>query len=238
MPTPYLQPAAANYNSPPSHVKKQRGYRICDQCGAVETPRARFRLCGGCLMTQYCSQECQKIHWPGHKAICQHTKSQTAKFATDYAVSPGENIAKNLRKFASVHSSLLAWAGFQALQPKRIPSNIRQNALLVELTSRNSHESHRRFSISGTHIVPRKYVRDPLVLADIERREERCRQNGGIGTLLIIVQCGEVSQVIPVEVARPSEITWDIREDWLQVLHHFVDSGRADFQPISTSPQG
>ncbi|KAL0059162.1 hypothetical protein AAF712_014134 [Marasmius tenuissimus] len=236
--TLYPQPAAANYHTPPSHASKQRGYRICDQCGAVETPRARFRLCGGCMTTQYCSPECQKIHWPGHKPICQHTKAQTAKVAAAYTVSPDENIAKNLRRFTSAHTALLGWAGFQALQLKRIPSNIRQNALLIELSPQHHPESHRRFSISGTHIVSRKYIRDPLVLNDIQRREERCRQTGGIGTLVIIIQCGGVSQVMPVEVDPPSKITWDTREDWLQVLHHFVDSGRTDFQPISTTSRG
>ncbi|KAK7062670.1 hypothetical protein VNI00_000158 [Paramarasmius palmivorus] len=234
----YAQPAAANWNSPATHMQKQRGYRICDQCGAVETPMARFRLCGGCMTTQYCSQECQKIHWPGHKPICQHTKSQTAKVAAAYAVSPDENIAKNLRKFTSAHTALLGWAGFQALQLKRVPSNIRQNALLVEVTPQNHSDSHRRFSIAATHIVPRKYIRDPLVLNDIQRREDRCRQNGGIGTLVIIIQCGSVSQVMPVEVDPPSRISWDSRDDWEYVLQHFVDSGRTDFQPISTTPRG
>jgi len=47
---------------------------------------------------------------------------------------PDENLAKYLRKFTSTHSSLLGWAGFQALQLKRLPANIRQNALLIELT--------------------------------------------------------------------------------------------------------
>jgi ribosomal protein S14 len=40
----YAQPAAANYNTAPLH-----GYRICDQCGTVETPAVKFRLCGGCV---------------------------------------------------------------------------------------------------------------------------------------------------------------------------------------------
>src|ERR1700683_5156545 len=49
----YSQPAAANYYTPASahHAsQKQRGYRICDQCGAAETPATcRFRMCGGCV---------------------------------------------------------------------------------------------------------------------------------------------------------------------------------------------
>ena len=46
----YAQPAAANYYTTPSHpTPKQRGFRLCDQCGAVEQPNLRFRLCGGCV---------------------------------------------------------------------------------------------------------------------------------------------------------------------------------------------
>ncbi|KZT02259.1 uncharacterized protein LAESUDRAFT_815458 [Laetiporus sulphureus 93-53] len=237
----HAQPAAANYFSPPPHTpQKQRGYRVCDQCGAVEQPSgSRFRLCGGCMTTQYCSQDCQKTHWPSHKAICQHTAGQIAA-----AKQPGdvdENLVKNLRKFVSAHSTLLGWAGFQALQLKRLPANVRQNALLIELSYRPSaSDSLHRFTIKNTHIVPRTYVtdNDPLVGADIQRREERCRRAGGIGTAVILVQCGEISQVMPVEVDAPGKITWDSRDDWAEVLRHFVDSGRIDFKPISTTARG
>lgn len=89
-------------------------------------------------------------------------------------------------------------------------------------------------------MVPRTYVtdNDPLVGEDIRRREERCRRGGGIGTAVVIIQCGEVSQVMPVEVDSPSKISWDARDDWLDVLRHFVDTGRTDFKPISTTSRG
>lgn len=46
-----MAPAAANYNTPPTAAPhKQRGYRICDTCGAIEKPTVpKFRLCGGCV---------------------------------------------------------------------------------------------------------------------------------------------------------------------------------------------
>ena len=97
-----------------------------------------------------------------------------------------------------------------------------------------------RFSVVGTHLVQRSYItsRDPLVAADIQRREERCRRNGGIGCAVVLIQCGAVSQVMPVEVDPPSKISWDLREDWSEVLRHFVSSGRTDFKPISTTARG
>ncbi|KAI0819270.1 hypothetical protein BC628DRAFT_1423919 [Trametes gibbosa] len=240
----YAQPAAANYFTAPAHAPpKQRGYRVCDQCGAVEQPHlGRFRLCGGCMTTQYCSQDCQKAHWSSHKPICQHTASQIS--SAKQQPGPGgidEGVVKSLRKFVSAHSSLLSWAGFQALQLKRVPSNVRQNALLIELNYRHSaSDALRRFSVKATHVVPRTYVtdNDPLVGQDILRREERCRKSGGIGCAVIIIQCGEVSQVMPVEVDSPSRISWDMREDWLQTLQRFVEAGRTDFKPISTTSRG
>lgn len=75
------------------------------------------------------------MHWSSHKPICQHTAAQIAG-AKQQPVGPAypdENLAKYLRKFTSAHSTLLGWAGFQALQLKRIPANVRQQALLIEL---------------------------------------------------------------------------------------------------------
>jgi hypothetical protein len=233
----YNQPAAANYYTPSStHTStKPRGYRMCDHCRATETPNnPPFKLCSGCMITQYCSPECQKAHWPSHKAICQHTQAQMRQ----QAAQPDENLLKNLRKFTSAHSSLLGWAGFQALQLKRLPANVRQSALLVQLSPHSHPESHRRFSVVGTQVVPRTYIRDPVVVADIQSREDRCRQNGGIGAAVVIIQCGGVSQVMPIEVDPPAKISWDSRTDWADVLRHFVDSGRTDFKPISTTPKG
>ena len=54
----------------------------------------------------------------------------------------------------------------------------------------------------------------------------------------MILQCGGISQVVPVEVDPPSKITWDEREDWKEVLVSFVSSGRTDFKPISTTKFG
>ena len=72
--------------------------------------------------------------------------------------------------------------------------------------------SYLRFSVKATHIVSRSYVtdNDQLVAADIQRREERCRQRGGIGTVVVILQCGDISQV---EFSRDGSHLYSASED-------------------------
>jgi hypothetical protein len=55
-----------------------------------------------------------------------------------------EGMVRCLRKFASAHEVLLGWAGYQALHLKRVPANIRQCALVIELNYRPHPDSHRR----------------------------------------------------------------------------------------------
>uniref|UniRef100_A0A0G4F6X0 MYND-type domain-containing protein n=1 Tax=Chromera velia CCMP2878 TaxID=1169474 RepID=A0A0G4F6X0_9ALVE len=43
----------------------------CAQCGKAEETE-KLLACGRCMMTKYCSKECQKTHWKagGHKTVC------------------------------------------------------------------------------------------------------------------------------------------------------------------------
>ena len=72
----YAQPAAANYNTAPLNNQRQRGYRICDQCGTVETPAVKFRLCGGCvrslnaLYTDILTNEHPFLRLDDHTILC------------------------------------------------------------------------------------------------------------------------------------------------------------------------
>ncbi len=43
--------------------------RECAECGR----RKGLKCCSRCKAERYCSAECQKEHWPVHKAMCQKT---------------------------------------------------------------------------------------------------------------------------------------------------------------------
>lgn len=97
-----------------------------------------------------------------------------------------------------------------------------------------------RFVIQSARLIPRSHIesRDPLVAKDIERREARCRAAGGIGTAVMLIQCGGISQVMPVECDSPNRISWDSREDWADILERYVEAGRLDFMPLTTTAKG
>jgi hypothetical protein len=55
----------------------------CALCSKTESDLAageKLRKCGGCGVVRYCSGECQKTAWPGHKKECSgrliRTKSE------------------------------------------------------------------------------------------------------------------------------------------------------------------
>ncbi|KIY69846.1 hypothetical protein CYLTODRAFT_392936 [Cylindrobasidium torrendii FP15055 ss-10] len=200
---------------------RHRGHRQCDQCGNVEEADGpQFQTCGGCLMAQYCSSTCQRLQWPSHKAVCTYTRN--ARNADESGVT------RSLRKFTSAFEPLLGWAGFQALQLKRVPSNIRQQALLLDLAPND--RSKYRFAVQGARLVPRTYVSDAPVVEEIQRREERCRQSGGLGVCLIVLQCGELAtQVMPVELDRQCSIIWEHDDNWYKTLTTCVENGLTAF---------
>jgi hypothetical protein len=55
-----------------------------------------------------------------------------------------ENIANYLRKFTSSYLELLGWTVFQALCLKRVPANVRQQALLIDLDYSDNTDPRRR----------------------------------------------------------------------------------------------
>lgn len=53
--------------------KSARKEGVCENCGRVkrEERGAVFKSCSRCKKVKYCSQECQKVDWRGHKKVCK-----------------------------------------------------------------------------------------------------------------------------------------------------------------------
>jgi hypothetical protein len=45
------------------------------RCASSGCPNCATHICGSCESVSYCSQACQKLHWPAHKAACMKLAS-------------------------------------------------------------------------------------------------------------------------------------------------------------------
>jgi splicing suppressor protein 51 len=73
--------------------------RWCKKCECLETDYIKMKQCSRCKSALYCSRECQKADWKGHKKIC--LKNVQAESATTAASEnrhiPAPNTARTLR---------------------------------------------------------------------------------------------------------------------------------------------
>ena len=63
------QAAAQSQSTAATATTTQAG--ACAACGTSSIPTdAAFKTCARCKAVQYCSKDCQRTHWPVHKASC------------------------------------------------------------------------------------------------------------------------------------------------------------------------
>ena len=60
--------------------KKAADAKACAHCGVTEAKTASGKLlrCGRCKAVSFCSADCQKAHWPTHKAECKPAEAPAA----------------------------------------------------------------------------------------------------------------------------------------------------------------
>jgi len=58
--------------------------RLCDNCPAcAHLTEPRYMVCSGCGVARYCSEECQRAHWPLHQKDCLMYQEGLAKARLD-----------------------------------------------------------------------------------------------------------------------------------------------------------
>jgi hypothetical protein len=70
----FLDSIVTVYNSTGDLAIAQDCGQFCYTCGTEAK-----HLCGGCAAVWYCDKECQKSHWPVHKATCKALKEHNKK---------------------------------------------------------------------------------------------------------------------------------------------------------------
>jgi hypothetical protein len=73
--------------------KTNKKYLMCYNCMKTEKD-VKLSSCTGCDGALYCSQECQKAHWPKHKEICKHDSA--TRQLVECFMTPSQKNIQNL----------------------------------------------------------------------------------------------------------------------------------------------
>ena len=78
--------------------------RLCDNCPAcAHLGEPRYMVCSGCGVARYCSEECQRAHWPCHQEECLAVQAIIKELgALELEQKAAKLEARERRKAASV----------------------------------------------------------------------------------------------------------------------------------------
>jgi hypothetical protein len=85
---PALAEALEMLRRPPEHATGPAAAgpepRLCAVCGARGSRARPLKLCNGCRGPErWCSAECQRSSWPGHRALCLERRAAAAAAAEE-----------------------------------------------------------------------------------------------------------------------------------------------------------
>ena len=60
-------------------------YGRCDSCADYPLPEIKLQRCSRCKAAKYCNADCQKAHWPQHKAPCKAGTAELAELPSQAA---------------------------------------------------------------------------------------------------------------------------------------------------------
>ena len=82
-------------------------------CGGCGVSSENMLTCGACGKATYCSKECQRAAWPGHKGLCK----EVVKSMNNYS---GPDCMKGINKWHKINQGLICQAASQELWKKGI----------------------------------------------------------------------------------------------------------------------
>ncbi|KAH9930169.1 hypothetical protein B0H21DRAFT_894658 [Amylocystis lapponica] len=240
----------------------RRQFQQCQQCCKSKDEVKHLFTCAACKVTLYCSNTCQKAHWPAHKAMCKIHRERIVEMAKldgevlsrapDNTFLPSEFI-EELRAFTSKFNPALFQAGFNAIRIPEYPTSWTQVVfyLMLERLLDVAPDSRpwSRFRITSARPIPvvglymlwgkentRKFAEQKAL------QEKRHKEAGNLGTITIVLssRCAAVDPPLVVHnttfvaFGDHSQGELEISDDWGNKLNETVEklSGR---QLVTTS---
>ncbi|KAI0338046.1 hypothetical protein BDW22DRAFT_1487963 [Trametopsis cervina] len=188
----------------------RREFTQCQKCGKdKEHYKIKLSVCTGCHISTYCSQECQRAHWPSHKAMCIQRREATEKCAKmDQTVVdhdpilrplPSEIVAE-LRSFTQKFNPALFQASINCLKLAQagVHSNIWKEVVVMVMLNRLTDvkpdsRAWSRYTVELVVPLPIGYVVDKLAGGDhslvqrMQEQEAHHRENGSAGSITTVM---------------------------------------------------
>ena len=79
----------------------------CARCGFLA---AKMQTCGGCGILHYCGRDCQKAHWPAHKARCKSIRENLARQGVHMDEDASSKAMKWMSKMPNMNAQLVSAA--------------------------------------------------------------------------------------------------------------------------------
>ena len=70
-------------------IKPTQCCNFCHRSGQETVPPIQLKQCSACKLAKYCSQNCQKQHWPTHKRTCtyKHQLKELTNLSSEHTIT-------------------------------------------------------------------------------------------------------------------------------------------------------
>ncbi|KZV89011.1 hypothetical protein EXIGLDRAFT_772158 [Exidia glandulosa HHB12029] len=222
-------------------VKKTREHyemQQCHQCWKRKSEGASLLVCAKCKSALYCSKECQKAAWPGHKDHCKHVASARKELRdVDVSVNPASNVPapdmptngaellSTMQAWTTKHRPLLAESLVSALDLRHDPTSHTKKTMVVLVEWRSGDlPTAKRFRMITAALQDMTAVgsQGSDIAATRARLDAEHRRQGGFGVAMMTIVCVTANpsmlNVAPVYLDKGIHLSFKRNEKWLNTL--------------------
>ncbi|KAJ6543813.1 hypothetical protein B0H10DRAFT_2134097 [Mycena sp. CBHHK59/15] len=180
-------------------------FRTCAACYKPESKDVKFQRCGSCKKVLYCSKECQKTAWSGHKPMCNIQGTNRKAVRALRGTPPGQAL-QSIKKWFSKHTQLLIYVGTHAMHvyDRSHASLLRTHLLVVDLEPAPL-SAHGEFVFKAVSVQPMTECLDAANCAALTARADQV-DGENRHSLNMWIRCDNSVYMAPITVPRLSNV--------------------------------
>ncbi|KAK7684950.1 hypothetical protein QCA50_011785 [Cerrena zonata] len=218
-------PGVASRNPASDPIGRERQDAMqCQNCFRSQFDGAKLHRCSGCKIEFYCSRECQKEAWQGHKVKCKLNQRVAL-------LEPEQRDSHTLlRAFCTKHRPTITVAAACALKLYQSPelslTHVAQIHVYTRKASKRTETAFYAVEIDITPIddFPKEMAEE--LKGQMATARAKCVKVGGEGLLYVLVQCLDTSVANMIGSGFTQEtILEEYEENWKEVALKRLNEG-------------